>query len=577
MKIFEELIEELKRENLLETTVVNRSPLSSKGFSDGKLQTGAPTANPEQTSPEKTSPNAAAAPNHSGGVRTNSQNETQSLRQTSASSRLFEKKSPNKNQTDDDLISDGEITEIQFFKQRAIDEVSGLQMVEHVISGIEREQMKSVSGSYNDLQVKQALHNFLKINDPETSEHAAAEFQLMQETENWYSSLSRRDRKIAVAQFRRFCELTKPPLSSRALMALGRFYRNSPFAEPVRGKFDLVVTRLFTQEADSGKREILFKKEEIARHVQELYKDWASVPLYPTDENDSGILLCVLQFQDFVDEVSSVEKFDDLIRSELFTRIKAFKEKTSENFFCPQVVAAAVECNVAVGNKYIDLIEKEKNSNRLCEKYGMMHDETISEATGKTLELIELLREKDPARRRDSENPKEKPAKNSAQTDDAVTAQNTEKSPESANEIQPASENSQTAETPSNEKARGTNKILIGALVLILCAAGVFHFLSWLGVNAENSSDAPLAPGVEEVKIDGSSLSRHLLRARISKETFFAIAKPSWNKLGGIEKENYLKKIRSIGSEYEFRKILIIDEKGAIIASATEEKINSGS
>jgi len=56
-----------------------------------------------------------------------------------------------------------------------------------------------------------------------TTEHAQAEFRLMQETENWYSALSHRDKYITVAHLRRYCETSRPALSAQALISLARF------------------------------------------------------------------------------------------------------------------------------------------------------------------------------------------------------------------------------------------------------------------------------------------------------------------------------------------------------------------
>ncbi len=104
-------------------------------------------------------------------------------------------------------------------------------MVEHVLSGIEREYMKIVPSSYDDLRAKTALHKFLQVQgDSTTTEYAEAEFHLMRETEAWSSALSARDSKISVANLRRFCENSRPILSSQALLGLGRFYRNSAFS-----------------------------------------------------------------------------------------------------------------------------------------------------------------------------------------------------------------------------------------------------------------------------------------------------------------------------------------------------------
>ncbi|MBK8464201.1 MAG: hypothetical protein IPL32_00075 [Chloracidobacterium sp.] len=59
-------------------------------------------------------------------------------------------------------------------------------MVEHILTGVEREYMKIVPKTFDDFNAKKALNNFLNISENSNSEqHKAAEFALMQETEAW--------------------------------------------------------------------------------------------------------------------------------------------------------------------------------------------------------------------------------------------------------------------------------------------------------------------------------------------------------------------------------------------------------
>ena len=75
-------------------------------------------------------------------------------------------------------------SEKEYYRKRAIDEVNGLQVVEHVLSGVESEQMKTIPKTYDELPVKLALHDFLQDeNNINSTEHAQSEFRLMQETE----------------------------------------------------------------------------------------------------------------------------------------------------------------------------------------------------------------------------------------------------------------------------------------------------------------------------------------------------------------------------------------------------------
>ena len=123
-------------------------------------------------------------------------------------------------------------------------------MVEAILSAVERERMKIVPRSYDDLNAKKALHHFLQLaEDVESEESKEAEFDLLRETEAWCSALAKRDREISVTNIRRYCENCKPMLSSQAMLSLARFYRNLPYSESVRGKFDFIITRLFILQA----------------------------------------------------------------------------------------------------------------------------------------------------------------------------------------------------------------------------------------------------------------------------------------------------------------------------------------
>ena len=87
----------------------------------------------------------------------------------------------------------------EFYKKRGTDEVMSLQMVEHILSGVERDFLHITPKPYDDLEVKKCLHTFLQISQNINSpEQAQAEFLLLQETESWYSALSQKDKNISV-------------------------------------------------------------------------------------------------------------------------------------------------------------------------------------------------------------------------------------------------------------------------------------------------------------------------------------------------------------------------------------------
>ncbi|MDH3531197.1 MAG: hypothetical protein OEQ28_16685, partial [Acidobacteriota bacterium] len=306
MNIFRELVEELKEENLLEDTVID--PVMEDGADAAISSDSDVSSDPEPVVKDHQVPGKGKRPDESSVgsdpelVGNFHDNPVDSLelgdleaadapvpaRDASGESVSHEESNEIGSESIDSSVSKEDlqnseaaapkvvvpkpkvrdpVEEKHFYRQRAMDEVTGLQLVEHVLTGVEREQMKTSPKSFDDLNVKRSLHDFLQVADNINSpEHAQAEFQLMQETENWASALSRRDRNISVAHLRRYCETTKPSLSSQAMISLARFYRNSPYSESVRSKFDLVFTRLFSKEIGEEKRKVVFKNEELVNH-----------------------------------------------------------------------------------------------------------------------------------------------------------------------------------------------------------------------------------------------------------------------------------------------------------------------
>jgi len=434
-----------------------------------------------------------------------------------------------------------------------MDEVATLQMVEHVITGVEREQRKSLPQSYDDLTVKRALHDFLMIaENVDSPEHAQTEFQLMQETENWFSALAQRDRKISVAHLRRYCDTTKPSLSSQALIALARFYRNSPYSEAVRGKFDLVFTKLFSKDTENEKRAAVFESEDLVSHIQELYAEWSSIPLYSTDEDDSELLVTAMKFQDFITEVQTADSFDELVRKEFFKRLKKVKEEASENFFAPVVVASAIESNIVVGNCYVDLIELERSEPdaiTLAEKYGLSHDDAVSEAASKTLELLELLEEKD--------EPAPKPQ--------------VEVSKERAEKEKKKPKPKETGFSPFiAENPRKLNVWLVAATVVVAIVCALFF------VMGPSSSGEELVKGdhsAKELNLAGTSIENHVSSARLSKSTMYGVVRSSWGRLEKHEQEALLRNAIVFGREKGFNKVTLINSKGESVGFGSPKRV----
>ncbi len=470
--------------------------------------------------------------------------------------------------------------EAEFYRKRAINEVSFLQMVERVFGGLEREQMKIVPKPIDDLEVKKVLHAFLQVSkEANLSEQAQAEFQLLQETESWFSALTHRDKRISINHLRRYCESTRPPLSSPALISLARFYRNSPYSEQARGKFDFVITRLFAKDIADERREMVFSRGELITHLNELYAEWSSIPLYSTDEDDAELLLIALKFEDFITESAVAGSFDELIKNDFFNRLRLFKKSTNENFFSPQIVAAGIESNIKIGNRYVELLEKEKGNKAVFEdKYGFLHDQTISDATGKTFQLVELL-----SRKADKPKPVESAPKTERRQKPAQITKTEVKLVQDKKEDKTIGENKKVIEKPKpvtysppkpakNERSSlfSVNKWLLTATIFTIIASFGLYF--WA-----NSSDslASEAANVKSVNLSNSSLKEYIQSARISEESFFAITLPSWDNLSPAKREDLLKKILSLGGEKGFKKVMLLNSTGKTVGFASPARVET--
>ncbi len=569
MNIFEELIDELKEENLLETTVIETAEIEAEKSETAENIYAAEDIIEVQTALENTDDDFGDdAPEQfilddvqSPGGENSSQ--------PSGEPRVSDAGFAAANDFNSFSQPAENVKKPEFYQERASLEVSGLQIVEHILSGVEREQMKILPKSYNDLEVKKALHSFIQISQNSNSaEHAQAEFQLMQETESWYSSLSHRDKHISVAHLRRYCENTRPALSTQALSSLARFYRNSPYSESVRNKFDLVITRLFSKEIGSDKRTVVLNRDEIIRSLTGLYDEWSSISLYSTDEEDSEVLLAAFKFEDFMTEADNAESFDELIRNDFFNRLRLFKESTGEQFFAPLIAATAVESNIRIGNRYIELlnVEREKGeAEKLENKYGFLHDQVISDATSKTLQLVELLKEKKElveilkvkkVRRAEPVKESQKVEKrgNNLKT-------NTGKTEEKRKEI---------FSIPKSQEKIGSyfsNRVILAITVLIIVASIGFYMKS------NNSSSAAVSSNVKKVNLENSSLKNFVREANISDEIFTGTVEASWDNLNKEKKEEILKKILSIGDDKGFKKVQLQNETNKIVGSATSDKL----
>ncbi len=550
MNVFEDLIVELKEENLLENTVIDTKqpqtketdvPETLEAF-DKSLEE--PDVDAESRAASDHSSNEAALVGNAADFEVVNMGDDPPV--------------PEKKPKKSKKLKAGK----EFFNKRAVDEMSSLQMVEHIFTGVEREYMKVVPKAFDDFNAKKALHNFLAVTEnSQSQEHKAAEFALMQETEAWGLALIERDQKIAVANIRRYCENSRPALSSQAMLALAKFYRNAPYSENVRSKFDFVITRLFSRPVRHDMRVCLFEREEMLGHIEKLYADWSSIPIYEAENDESNVMLTGLSFDDLAAEAESASSFDQLIESDFFGRLRLFKESISELFYAPTVTASAIESNIRIGNAYVNLIVRERqkmDAASIQAKYGDFDDETVSDTAGRSLDLVELL---------------------NSLTDEVVFEEFVEDEDEVA-ESETAGPEIRKAETGAKDakpafagrvvgEVLGINRwILIIGFILIFISGGLYAWSTSLG--DEKVSTA----GVTALNLDGV-LAEHITTGKISRDTFYGLLLPSWDNLTKEKRTEYLQKIYNLGPEKGYKEVSLLssDGKQAGYASATKLEV----
>ncbi len=545
MNVFKELIDELKEENLLEQTVIDADTGSDQlEYSLDPFESVediAPVSLPEANYIDEIACETASDANNG-------------LTDVDTPVTIQAEPFDVKPQVEAVPTSQNRVNSREFYKKRAIGEMSNLQMVEHVLTGVEREYMKMIPKAFDDFGAKKALNALLQVADNvDSSRHSEAEFAIMEETEAWCTALAERDREIPVANLRRFCENSKPALSSQAMVALASFYRNLPYSETVRAKFDFLMTRLFSRIVAGNMRACLFTREEMTNHISLLYKEWSSVPLYMADDDESKVLLTALSFEELANEAENASSFDLLVANDFFGRLGMFKESVSEHFFAPNVTAAAIDCNVRVGNAYVKLIENERvkmDGQSLYAKFGAVDNLTVSDAAARTLEIVDILRKQRDFAVKESEQ--------SSSSD--VPPEDVRSFVSSEIAFDGASKES-WLERAGNYKfiasVLSVNRwLLTASAILISLSIGVF---AWTTIFVE-----PPAPdkSVVSVELPNSDLRKHLKTARVSGQNFYGLLLPSWDSLPKEKREDYLRTVFEFAQEKGCTQVNLLNSKG---------------
>jgi hypothetical protein len=279
------------------------------------------------------------------------------------------------------------------------DEAMNLQVAENFLVAVQRRFLLPVKNSF-DLENFKNILNQIKKMPPEITqnEYQRVKSLILKELDVWHKTLAEQNEQIETYHFRRFCDAPEQKLDIIVFAALTRFYRKLPHSSSNQSKYDLFVTRLFTKDSGSISREVLLDRQELTNHLVELFDAWNSDSDSHFNESikiDQNELIAVEGIEQFLKEVKLLIDFEDLIKSDLFERYRTFKHSLGEMYFRPAVTAVAIECNLAMGNAFAELLS---NANEpLGEKLdkfdfaGAFHD-TSPESQVHTSKLLNDIR-----------------------------------------------------------------------------------------------------------------------------------------------------------------------------------------
>lgn len=243
-----------------------------------------------------------------------------------------------------------------------------LRVVDEFLTQMELSLLKVPAEPFDFAPIRISLSDLRELADDENPDRRKrVEFQLAHELLRWQENLAARDAKIEAYHIRRYCDGLRKPLDSEVFVALTRFYRDIPRSKNSQSKFDLALTRAFSISVSDLYRSMTMSRDEIGERLSSLYCSWDRVRSV-----DAGSPRDVSGFDKFIAENDNLLDFRSLTASRLFDRIREFKGELGDRFWDPAVAAAAVECNIVVGNHLNGLMARA--SENLGERLGSEFD-----------------------------------------------------------------------------------------------------------------------------------------------------------------------------------------------------------
>lgn len=162
-----------------------------------------------------------------------------------------------------------------------------------------------------------------------------------------------RDRGIRAYRVRWACD--NETLGARGLMRLLRFYRLLPYSLSSQSKFEFVLTRLFAGPL-RAQRALVAPAGELVERLRGFEQEWGARAVVVPDGELAETLADLAGLAREAAAHASAPAYGE---SALQQRAGAYKAGLREKLFDPRIAVATVECTVALGNAFCELLAKE--------------------------------------------------------------------------------------------------------------------------------------------------------------------------------------------------------------------------
>jgi hypothetical protein len=277
-------------------------------------------------------------------------------------------------------------------RRRAVEKVNFLEMVDGILFSVGNELQRGASDSLEVLHAKRALQGLLEAVESGTSEEVrSGESRFAEESLRWFSSIAATDARISSADLRRYCENAKPALSGKALTLLARFYRMCPPSPSSRAKFEVVLTRFFARQTAPDRRKAIYARTAISQRISAMYEDW-EIDADRSEARAQAVRDAVEDLNMAMREAEFSESFEDLVSDDYLQRLRLMKEGFGNDVFEPELMACIIEANLLVGNRFVELLEKAigvDGSEEAGARFSSVCSDNISTLTAGTLKSAE--------------------------------------------------------------------------------------------------------------------------------------------------------------------------------------------